>query len=394
MKTYDNAFFDWIDAHRDEDPARLRLKYGRQRADEILQIECRRKYAAKLAGLLAARPRFVFPTALSGEQSTSWRLAQFHASLVPPGSRVADLTAGLGADACAMSDHADVTAVERDPEVAAALRHNYAASGTLTVVEADCRDFVRDYLARGEEPFDVIFIDPARRSADGGRVYALDGCEPDVTAMMPDLLRMGRRVIVKASPMLDITHTTGELPEAETVIALGTTTECKELDIICSANPSRPLTIQTVTLGSDTESAFAYRSTDGTGSPDTYAVPRVGEYVYDPYPAVMKSGAMHILGPRYGMAKLAPNTHLWVSAKATDDFPGHRFEVTEVLPYASRHIKRYASRFPRVSLTTRNFDVAAPVLKKKLGVADGSDVRLFAVTARDGSKYLVTCRAC
>lgn len=389
---YDNEFFEWINSHKDDDPARLRLKYGHARADEIMQIECRRKYAAKLGDVLTRFPRFVFATALSGEQSTSWRLAEFHASMIKPGSHVADLTAGLGIDAYAMSLRADVTAVERDAAVAGALRHNYSDVPSLKVVEADCRDFVKECIARGET-FDTVFIDPARRDADGARVFALDGCEPDVTAMMPDLLRMAGRVIVKASPMLDITHTLGELPQAVTVIALGTPTECKELDIVCSAEES-PVTVQAVTLGSDFESDFAFRPADEAAAVATYAVPQAGDYVYDPYPAVMKSGAMRLIGQRYGMDKLAPNSHLWTSHEAAADFPGHRFKVEEVLPYASKHIKRYASRYPRVSLTTRNFDVAAPALKRKLGVADGNDVRLFAVTAQDGSKLMITCRQC
>lgn len=389
---YDNEFFEWINSHKDDDPARLRLKYGHARADEIMQIECRRKYAAKLGDVLTRHPRFVFATALSGEQSTSWRLAEFHASMIKPGSRVADLTAGLGIDAYAMSLRADVTAVERDAAVAGALRHNYSDVPSLKVVEADCRDFVKECIARGET-FDTVFIDPARRDADGARVFALDGCEPDVTAMMPDLLRMAGRVIVKASPMLDITHTLGELPHAVTVVALGTPTECKELDIVCSATQS-PVIVQAVTLGSGFESDFAFRPTDEAAAVATYAVPKPGDYVYDPYPAVMKSGAMRLIGQRFDMAKLAPNSHLWTSHEAVADFPGHRFKVEEVLPYASKHIKRYASRYPRVSLTTRNFDVAAPALKRKLGVADGNDVRLFAVTAQDGSKLMITCRQC
>ncbi|MDO4319521.1 MAG: class I SAM-dependent methyltransferase [Bacteroidales bacterium] len=387
---YDTEFFEWVEAHKDDDTARLRLKYGRERADEILQIECRRKYGAKLGDVLSERPMFVFATALSGEQSTSWRLAQFHAAMVAPGSHVADLTAGLGIDAYAMSRHARVTAIERDPAVAGALRHNYADVASMTVIEADCRDFVRECIDKGET-FDAVFIDPARRDAGGGRVFALDGCEPDVTAMMPDLLRMARKVIVKASPMLDITHTLGELPQAVTVIALGTTTECKELDIVCLTDVT-PVTIQAVTLGSDFEAAFSFSPADETMAGAKYAIPVAGDYVFDPYPAVMKSGAMRLLGQRYGLAKLAANTHLWTGKEAVDDFPGHRFVVEEVLPYASKHIKRYASRYPRVSLTTRNFDVAAPALKSKLGVVDGSDVRLFAVTAQDGSKLLVTCR--
>ena len=197
--------FSWINTHINDDTAKLRLKYGRERADEILQIECRRKHGSKLAETLAANPEFVFPTALSGEQSTSDRLARFHAALVGHAARVADLTAGLGIDAMSMaSKTGNVVAVERDADVADALRSNSSSLGNLEVVCADCRDVVEAW-ARDGISFDCIFIDPARRAADGGRVYALDQCEPDVVAMLPTLKRITRRLVIKASPMLDIT---------------------------------------------------------------------------------------------------------------------------------------------------------------------------------------------
>lgn len=390
MKTDENLF-GWVERHKNEDPMRLRLKYGHEYSYAILQVESRRKYASKLGEVLGRLPRFVFPTALAGEQSTSWRLAKFHASLINPGDRVIDLTAGLGIDALAMSDRgAHVTAVERDPVIAEALRANYASVPQIDIVESDCREYIRRFIDSGGDPFDTAFIDPARRGADGSRVYALDECEPDVVQMMPDLLGIARTVIIKASPMLDITHTLRLLPETERVITLGTPTECKELVIICTRN-AETIRIEAVTIRAAGESSFSFTPEEETAATPAYAVPKEGEYVYDPYPSVMKCGAMRLLGARFGMSKLHANTHLWTSPREIPDFPGHSFIVTEVLPYASKNIKRYASRHPRVSITTRNFDPQAHALKAKLGVADGDRKRLFAVTAYDGSKLLVTC---
>ena len=57
----------------------------------------------------------------------------------------------------------------------------------------------------------------------------------------------------------------------------------------------------------------------------------------------------------------------------------------------SKHNKRYASRYPRVSVTTRNFDISADALRGKLGVKDGPR-RLFAISGNDNDKYLITCK--
>ncbi len=82
-----------------------------------------------------------------------------------------------------------------------------------------------DAVEKGEH-FGVIFIDPARRASDGSRVFALADCEPNIIEMLPKLKRVCELLIVKMSPMLDISHTVSEL-NPFSVIALGTPTECK-----------------------------------------------------------------------------------------------------------------------------------------------------------------------
>lgn len=388
-------FYDWINEHIDDDPARLRLKYGAERAAEILQIECRKRFAAKLGPVLETNPEFLFPSRLAGEQSTSWALARIHASLVEPGSRVADLTAGLGIDVLAMAARAaSVTAVEWNADTAEALRHNTARLGNVEVVNADCRELVEAWAAEGRH-FDAVFIDPARRGTDGRRLFALSDCEPDVPGMLGQLRKITNRLIVKASPMLDITQTLRELPAAVRVITLGTTTECKELVAVCEFDADTTpenVAIEAVTATADGNVSFGFtRAEEAAAEPD-YGMPAAGDIVFDPFPAVMKAAPIKLLGQRFDLMKIAPNTHLWFSQAPVSDFPGRQYLVTEVLPYMSKHIKRYASRFPRVGVTTRNFDVPADTLRAKLGVKDGAD-RLFAVTDARGNKYLITCQS-
>lgn len=389
-------FYTWIDDRRDEDPARLRLRHGSDRALEILQLESRRRFGTKLAVTLARNPRFVFPTALSGEQSTSDALATYHISLIEPGSRVLDLTAGLGIDTMAMaSKAASVTAVEIDTDVADALRLN--ASAVANNVEVVCDD-CRNYLARciaSDRKFDVIFIDPARRSDTGSRTYALEDCSPDVVGLLPDLLHVAPKVIIKASPMLDISHSLRVLKHVERVIVLGTTTECKELDFIISENvpadtDTDAITIEAVTvLGTDNYSTFTFTRRQESEATVSTGVPHPGQYILDPYPAVMKAGGMKLLGSRYGLYKLAANTHVWYGNDIPLGFPGRAYKVVETLPYASKHLKRYKSAHPRISVTARNCDITADALRAKLGVKDGPG-RLFAVSDTGGNRWLIT----
>lgn len=383
-------FFKWIDANKGEDTARLRLKYGPERALEILQIDCRKRFGTKLKTTLERDPEFIFPTALSGEQSTSDSLAAFHATLIPSDARVIDLTAGLGIDVMALATRAaHVTAIERNETVADSLRHNTRMLDNISVVCADCREWIENFVSE-EHHADVVFIDPARRDGDGGRTYSLDSCEPDVTLMLHTIRKAADVLIIKASPMLDITHTLKLLPPVSRVITLGTTTECKELDLMIDfrESPVEPL-ISAVTVTPDGVSDFSFLRSMEEKATVLYGIPRVGQLILDPYPSVMKAGAMKLLSERFGLKKLAANTHVWFADSLPENFPGRAFIVEEILPYASKHIKRYASRRPRIAVTARNFEITSDILRSKLGVKEGPG-RLFAVSDTNGNRFLIT----
>lgn len=398
----------WIDRNSAADPAALRLKYagkdtGFDTAAAILQIECRRKYARKLAATLAAFPRFYFPNALAGEQASSDLLAEWHSSLIGEHDCVADLTAGLGIDALHLASRADsVTAIERNADVAAALACNADGlhAANITVVAADCRDFVGECEARGRR-FDCIFIDPARRSADGGRVFALADCEPDVVGMLPSLARICRRLIIKMSPMLDISHTISELhPAPAAMIAAGSTTECKELVAIVDfeADGSSPTLIEAVTLRPDGSSTFAFTAAQeqDAPAPDCSSLPKAGDYICEPSPALMKAGASRLLCQRFNLKAFHPNTRIYHSSQQAPQsaFPGEWWRIVEILPYSSGCIKRFSRKYPRINVTARNFGLSADALRAKLRVADGGTMRLFAVSAGAAAeRYLIVTEA-
>lgn len=388
MVTDSDKLFEWVEKHLKDDPAALRLRFhGKEEAEfdfeaAIRQVECRRRFGKKLADTLAANPHFFFPTLLSGEQSTSDALARWHASLVPEGSTLIDLTAGLGIDVMHCSERcSQVTAIERDPIVAEALAIN--APG-VEVINTDCRDFLRQYQGPA---FDVAFIDPARRSADGGRVYGIKDCEPDVIAMLPDIKRIAGRLIIKLSPMLDVSAVLSAVPEAQSVTALGTATECKELvvEIDFGHTPAGPL-IKAVTIG---EPEFAFSPSQKDAAVGRYAVPEADMWLYEPYPAVMKTGGFALLCDRYEVAAIAPNTHVFISDRAVKDFPGVQRRVIEVIPFGSKYIKRLASRYPRIDVAVRNFPFTADALTGKLKVRQGGALRLIGVTTSTSAPVMI-----
>ena len=364
--------FAWVEAHISDRPDALRLAvHGRSDGIDyeaaITQIECRRKFAAKLQQTLAAFPRFYFPSVLAGEQATSDLLAAYHCGMIPRRATVADLTAGLGIDVFHLATRADnVTAVELDHNRAEALRYN--AEGlrldNISVVEGDCADFVDRCI----------------------------GCQPDVCALIDKLRQMCRFLLIKASPMLDIAHTAGVLSVTPaSIAAVGTPTECKELFVIIDfANQPDSPVIEAVTLWADGASTFAFTRAEEESAPMPAQgrTLQTGDYIYEAYPAVMKTGVFKLLASQYGLSVFHPNTRLYYSETAVEGFPGKRYRVIEALPYASKVIKRLKSRYPKAEVAVRNFGISADSLRSKLAIRDGGTVRIYGYTDHRGEPML------
>lgn len=397
------TLFEWVRANANADPAALRLKYaGKQGSldfnEAIIQIECRRKFGRKLGDTLSSFADFYFPSVLAGEQSSSDILADYHASLVPEGMTVVDLTSGLGIDVLHMAKLASsVVAVERNPALVEALRYNsrgLALGDVVTPVCADCTDYIDRCIAEGRR-FDMAFIDPARRAADGGRLYALADCSPDVVALLPKISQICNMLVVKASPMLDIAHTAASLQRTPvSIAAAGTAAECKELviTVLFEGDAPQNTMIEAVTLGAGESSVFSFTAMQENEAARVETAPAIkpGDFICEPFPAVMKTGAFRVLAATFGLRGFQDNTRVLFSSERIAGFPGMFWKVEEVLPFASSVIKRFKSKYPAISIVTRNFGMGADALRSRLGVKEApGDLRLFALTDASGKRIMI-----
>ncbi len=387
---YNDEFWAWIHEHLGDDPYALRLRWSGKRPwidEAIMQVECRRRTAKKLPEELRHR-EFLFPTLLSAEQSTSDELAAFHSSLLAPGLKVLDMTAGLGVDAFHIASRGQsVTAVDIAPGVVEALRHNAVVLGVDGRVDAVCADSTEYIAGVGDDSYDAVFIDPARRGDKGERVFNLADCRPDVVKLLPAILRIAPMLVVKASPMLDITQTLRDLPLAEALYVVGSATECKELVVVVrrGMDPAAevPITIWTPSC------MFSFTLDEERRAVAEFSAPKAGGYLYEPSEVTMKAAPWRTLSERFGIGMIHPNSHLYCSADKVEGFPGDCWYIESVVPFASSEIKRFARRYPRINVAVRNFGWTADKLRAKLGVKDGGDLRVMATTLRDGEKVMM-----
>lgn len=399
MELFDDEFNRWVTDHYKDNTTALRLKFANTDpvlAEAISQIEYGKKAGDKFSkylpmyGRMAAETPGVhpqwFPSALSVEQASSASVAAFHASLVERGSRVLDMTMGLGSDAAAIAviDGAQVTAIERDSRLCRFAELNYGDIKGLRVINADSVDWLRST----SEMFDYIFIDPARRDGAGNRVYNIHDCTPDVAELLPLMLGHAPKIIIKLSPMLDISATITDLEYVDRVCIVEERGEVRELLVVIDKNVAYDVDdtpIETVSV----DSSFTFTRNEEAAAVERYDIPKTGEYLYEPSPAMMKAAPFKLLCERFDVGALHPNTHLYVSPRKLDGFPGKRYMIDAVIPYASKYIKRFTKEYPSASVSVRNFPIAAAALKAKLKLKEGDAVKVYGVTLKGGEQVLL-----
>ena len=416
------SFAAFILQHESDDPVRLLLardKYPDVDIDlAVTTLEVRRKLRTKVPEWYAV-PSLVYPFRLSGEQCSSSETARYKAKVVRCHSErsegiwnVADLTGGMGVDAWAFAQVAgEVLYNEMQVELARATELNFRELGVGNVRFRNCRvepGKVKEVLD-GFCP-DVIFLDPARRAEDGRKVFLIEECQPDVLGLLPELFEAARYVLLKLSPMADITMACKRLgthvKEVHVVAAGG---ECKELlfllDREWEGTPSTFIveggTVMEIPDGPSTGSGTVGPLVISTGAPSSVistGAKRSGEiWLFEPGKALLKAGAFGLPSGRFGLTKLGQHTHLYAGEAVPEELRpfGKVFEILEVLPLNNRTMKEAGKRWPQAEVTARNVPMTSDMLRKKLGCTSGGDVHLFGVrveAAAEAGNYLIVTK--
>lgn len=377
----------FIREHTGDDVRQLALQASRYPLVDMrvaaTQIEGRRLASAKLPAW-AATDGVVYPVRLSMEQCSSEVTARYKASLVR-GSRLTDLTGGFGIDCSYMSEHFDeATYIERNEELCQIARHNFELLGLpIRVINGNSAEMLLSMPLQ-----DWIFLDPARRDGVGNKVVALSDCEPDVCQMEPLLLQKAAHVMVKCSPMLDISQALTQLTSVCEVHVVSVNNECKELLLILGGRAGDGVSVCMVNFHGDHVQTFDFTFEEEQEAQCTYTA-TVDRYLYEPNSSMMKAGCFRLPALRYGLKKLHRNTHLYTSDTLVADFPGRVFEVKSTDGFGKNELRRLSSELKKANIAVRNFPERPEMLRKRLKLADGGDAYLFATTLADEKRVII-----
>ena len=325
----------------------------------------------------------LFPAHLSIEQCSSEASANYKANLLN-GNTFADLTGGLGIDTYYIDRHFQKTDyVERQSELCDLARHNFSVLNTRIEVHNETAE---DYLNHCE-PKDCIFIDPARRDEYGRKTVSIADCTPNVADLQDLLLQKAEKVMVKLSPMLDISKALEELRQVKDVHVVAVANECKELDFILERGYQGE--IQFVCVNLLTEQPEVRFTMEEERNSSGKLAESVLKYLYEPNPAVMKAGCFKLLTQRFDVFKLHKNSNLYTSEDLISDFPGRIFEVEGWAPYNKKVKQALLQEVDKASIAVRNFPLSVADLRMALKIGDGDAIYLFATTLKGEQKIIV-----
>ena len=425
----------FLQEHLNDDTARLildRAKWPEIDIDLAVNcIESRRKLKGKVQEWYD-NPGLIFPLKLSAEQCSSSATGAFKAAyaqsifeqtrpaettLTNQRMRLADLTGGYGVDSWSFSKVADqVLYCEMLGVLCDAARHNFAALGAINIqvenitVSTSChpeRSEVSPSQILSTFQPDIIYLDPARRSETGKKVFLIEECTPDVLTLKDELFAQSRNILIKLSPMADITmvcERLGKCCREVYVVAMGG--ECKELLIWMDREWSEEYTITAVELSSYSEFQCHPERSEGslrfTPSEEKIAATTIAtkediaqaQFLFEPGKALMKAGAFNSLCQRFGLKKLGRSTHYYIIGTETPlSQLGKTYQIISQAPLDKRSIKAAGQAYPKSEVTARNIPMDTETLRKKLGITSGDDAHIFGLKSDTaGNLLFVTSR--
>lgn len=395
---------EFIQEHENDDTARLMLSRDRWPDIDIDKavtiIECRKKLRTKLPEWYEI-PEIIYPDRLSSEQSSSSATAKYKASIasrIANGGRIADLTGGLGADSLAFSRVASqVMYNEMEPERAEAARHNFPLLGAANIsVSSFCveeagksEDAANFWETLKKFSPDLVYMDPARRSSTGSKVFLLEDCSPDVLTLIPDIFRICGNLLLKLSPMADISMLLKRLQEhgagTKELHIVSASGECKELLLWCTPSTTDDTALIINENGNVLRTSIAAESAAVPQFLQDAAQLNSMQFLFEPGKALAKAGLFNAICSMQDNAddgtmllKAGRSTHLYFtdSQNNASNF-GKTFEIIGLALFCKQGIRDFSAKYPKAEVSARNLPLTSEELRRKLKVQSGGDIHIF-----------------
>ena len=353
----------------------LRKDVSMTRAALVMeQAQLRLRAAAKFSA-----PEKMFFTRRGLEQSTGAGIARYKSARFTDCVSVADVCCGVGGDLIALDQRGDersspvtTTGVDADELTASFARHNLLVCGHRGNDDLEGGDRSVQNL-RFEEysvrDLDGLHCDPDRRGKASNYERTVHGSrfEPSLASVFERSTDIAL-VAVKVAPATPVGDPWPADIEREWI---GDRRECKQ---------------QVIWRGSQADVATRHRTAtcvDGRGTVTRFRVPEekastrlvvadlIGDFVYEPHPAVLAAGLGHAIGQPFDLRPVADDVAYLTGTEVQPTPLIRSFHVIETLPLHLRKVKDVLEKLDAGTLEIKRRGVEQTVgdafMKLKLG---------------------------
>ena len=374
-----------IEKYLDSDPAQLALKLNVERDVReavCTQIKMLKRAAEKLPSLYEARcwlPQRAF------EQSTSEAVANVKFSC--SGKLAFDLTCGLGIDSLSLSHRYErVISIEPDSELAEVVKNNMQQLGVnnVEVISTTAEEFLENWS--GENP-DLIYLDPDRRDGAGKKVVVFEDCSPNVIELLPRMLSLSQKVVIKCSPLFDVDQVFAMFGARASVEIVSYRGECKELLITLRKDDVVSEDILTaIVIGKDNTTRIGTANRLPLGVRPEWK--NDYNYLFVPDVALCRAKLLRMIFPLDAYI-VSENGYVFAN-EIPEHFCGHYFEILSISNYRPKEIVTLLrnENISRATIMQRDFDKLNSDIAKELKIKEGGS-RKLAFTTIEGVRKMI-----
>jgi hypothetical protein len=342
--------------------------------------------AALETAILRIKARSKFPnseqmyfTRETLEQSSPHQVSAYRSERFLPCEHLADLGCSIGSDTVNLAYFAPTTGIDADPLRLAMAQANADAlgfAGQILFVRADLN---ANLPIKSAEQLG-LFFDPARRIG-GRRVFSIRDYKPPLN-IVRDWLQITPTLGVKISPGVKVAEITTFDAELEFISLKG---ELKEA-VLWFGPLKTAKRRATVLPGPHTLVAEDAHDPLPLGEPL--------DYLYEPDPAVLRSGLVAELGFQLGASQLDPDI-AYLSAEQITQSPFARvWKVENWFPFSVKRLREYLRerQVGEITVKKRGSPLQPDELIRMLRLS-GDEQRVVFLTHLKGAPIMIVCFA-
>jgi hypothetical protein len=350
-------------------------------ATVLTQLKLRRRAKAKFGEFAEG----MFFTEEGLEQASRLKVASLHAGRFRSAglNHIADLGCGIGAESLVFAGlDLDVSAFELDEVTAAIATYNLARFENVKVEQADVTKI-------DLEPYDGLFIDPARRDLKDSktninkRKYDINDFSPSFDYVIEASSK--KPTIVKLGPGLD--HK--DIPDDAEAVWVSDDGDLVELTLYFG-KVKRPAIKRAALLLTPTGT---HEITSTSSQRLDAPLSELGKYIYEPDAAVIRSHLVGDLAIELGL-NIFSNEIAYLSGDEQISSPWLRgYEVLENLVFDRKKLKAYLreKKIGTLEIKKRGADITPEQLRRELD-PKGPESATLIVTRVDGAHRVLVVK--